>query len=209
MHDRRITCLVVLFPTGILVPPPSLTVGVDSIANCCTATGSLFNWFIDGKHESDEMNRRRGISAVETEDLNGHVVGILTIPATTRNNNTVIYCSVAGTNGIRRSPTATLTMQGNWMCNHIIINVNPSNLWWTSLLAQSTCQSKNWWLGMLACNWLRYCILWLLFRFAVSSSKSSHSLLQWSLPPFTTLERPLYTGSHQYRTRHHFIHHLQ
>jgi len=76
------------------------------------------------------MNRKRGISAVEAEDLNGYVVSILTIPATTRNNNTMIYCSVAGTNGIRRSPTAALTVQGNCSCNHnfIIINVNPSSL---------------------------------------------------------------------------------
>ena len=61
---------------------------------------------------SNEMVRVRGIYD-ETEEIDGYAFGILTIPATIRNNNTVIYCSVAGTNGIMDSPIVTLTVQGD------------------------------------------------------------------------------------------------
>ena len=110
---RILPVCLALFTTGILVPPTSLTIGVGSVTIFfCNATGRLFDWFVDDVLASDEMIRARGIS-YETQEMDNYVVGILTIPATTRNNNTVIYCSVAGTNGIVDSPVATLTVQGD------------------------------------------------------------------------------------------------
>jgi len=105
---------VVIIDPGILVLPMSLTVSVGSDAKFhCNATGRLFDWFVDDQLASDEIIRARGIYD-ETEEMDGYVVGILTIPATTRNNNTVIYCSAAGTNGIVNSPVVTLTVQGDF-----------------------------------------------------------------------------------------------
>ena len=82
------------------------------------------------------MNRARGIYD-ESEEMDGNYVGILTIPATTRNNNSVIYCRLAGTTGVRDSPSVALTVQGdldtvhrdNCLCNSIMCQFVKINCW--------------------------------------------------------------------------------
>ena len=95
------------------VPPTSLTVGIGSDAIFyCNATGRLFDWFVDGEVASNEAIHARGIE-YQKEEMDGYTVGVLTVPATTRNNNSVIHFTAAGSNGFIDSPNVTLTVQGD------------------------------------------------------------------------------------------------
>ena len=97
-------------PTVILVAPEPVNATLNTTAFFhCVATGTLFDWFVDGDRGSTSQ-AMRGVEVTDNIE-DGTTNSTLTIPATMDNDNITIYCAVGG-NGFDSSPEVLLRVQG-------------------------------------------------------------------------------------------------
>ena len=74
----------------------------------CAGTGITIAWIVDGLFSPDTSITDRGITSSTLSTSSGTVQSVLTVPATSVNNGTTVYCMVYP--GAVTSSNATLTV---------------------------------------------------------------------------------------------------